>query len=195
MRSTAEAICSRMARTGRSMPGHQHHGLEAGERVARACWRGRWSASRRGRCSSPAACRAPRRRGTRRRRCGRAACAARCVTRSRMVTSPLPSMFGGRVSRRTTCSCCSCSSAASSMVTMRSSLGMNDDSTLSSVVLPVPVPPEMRMLSRASTQASQEVEPSAGVERADADQVVDRAAGRRRTCGSSATGRRARAAG
>ena len=31
---------------------------------------------------------------------------------------------------------------------------MNEDSTLSSVVLPVPVPPETRMFSRASTQAS-----------------------------------------
>jgi hypothetical protein len=30
---------------------------------------------------------------------------------------------------------------------------MNEDSTLSSVVLPVPVPPEMMMLSLASTQA------------------------------------------
>ena len=47
-------------------------------------------------------------------------------TRSRMVISPRPSMLGGRVSRRTTCSWCSCSSAASSMVTMRSSAGMND---------------------------------------------------------------------
>ena len=36
---------------------------------------------------------------------------------------------------------CSWSSAASSMVTIRSSSGMNAESTLSSVVLPVPVPP------------------------------------------------------
>ena len=96
MRSIAEAICSRMARDGQVHAGHQHHRLQARERVARACWRGRWSASRRGRCSSPAACPAPRRRGTRRRRCGRAACAAQLRTRSRMVTAPLPSMFGGR---------------------------------------------------------------------------------------------------
>jgi hypothetical protein len=40
-----------------------------------------------------------------------------------LVTSPLPSMLGGRVSSRTTCGCCSCSSAASSMVTMRSRPG------------------------------------------------------------------------
>ena len=37
-------------------------------------------------------------------------------TSARWVTSPLPSMLGGRVSRRTTCGCCSWSSAASSMV-------------------------------------------------------------------------------
>ena len=72
-------------------------------------------------------------------------------TRSRWVTSPRPSMLGGRDSRRTTWSCLSCSSAASSTVTMRSSWGMNPDRQLSMVVLPVPVPPEMRMLSRAST--------------------------------------------
>ena len=37
-----------------------------------------------------------------------------------MVISPSPSMFGGRVSRRTTCGCCSCSSAVSSQVMTRS---------------------------------------------------------------------------
>ena len=46
------------------------------------------------------------------------------LTSERWVTSPLPSMLGGRVSRRTTCGCCSCSSAASSIVTMRSGVGM-----------------------------------------------------------------------
>ena len=70
------------------------------------------------------------------------------LTRSRMVISPLPSRLGGRVSSRTTCGCCSCSSAASSMVTMRSPLSIICDIALSSVVLPEPVPPEMRMLSR-----------------------------------------------
>ncbi len=40
------------------------------------------------------------------------------------------------------------------MVTMRSSTGMNDDSTLSVVVLPVPVLPDTMMLSRPRTQAS-----------------------------------------
>src|SRR3972149_3738621 len=62
-------------------------------------------------------------------------------TSSRMGMAPLPSMFGGRDSRVTTCSWRSCRSAASSMVTMRSSLGMNEESTLSVVVLPEPVPP------------------------------------------------------
>ena len=45
-------------------------------------------------------------------------------TRSRVVTSPSPSMLAGRVSIRTTCGCCSCSSAASSIVATRSSAGM-----------------------------------------------------------------------
>ena len=72
-------------------------------------------------------------------------------TRSRCVTSPLPSMFGGRVSSRTTCGCCSCSSAESSMVTMRSVDGMKAERMFSSVVLPEPVPPEITTFSRACT--------------------------------------------
>ena len=47
--------------------GHQHHRLDAGERVARAVRSGSSRASRRGPCSSPGACRAPRRRAPRRR--------------------------------------------------------------------------------------------------------------------------------
>ena len=39
------------------------------------------------------------------------------------------------------------------MVRMRSSLGMNCDSTFKSVVLPLPVPPETTMFSLRSTQA------------------------------------------
>ena len=70
-----------------------------------------------------------------------------------MVTSPLPSMFGGRASMASTWSWWSWSSLASSTVTMRSSAGMNDDSTLSVVVLPVPVPPETMMFRRPTTQA------------------------------------------
>ena len=45
------------------------------------------------------------------------------ITRSRWRTAPLPSMFGGRVSSRTTWRCRSMSSAASSIVTIRSSFG------------------------------------------------------------------------
>ena len=70
-------------------------------------------------------------------------------TRSVAVIAPLPSMFGGRVSSRTTWSCWSCNSAASSIVTMRSVFEMKLDSVFSSVVLPEPVPPEMMMFSRA----------------------------------------------
>ena len=53
---------------------------------------------------------------------------------------------GSRAARRGAAA--SRSSAASSMVTMRSSSGIIDDSTLSSVVLPVPVPPLTRMFAR-----------------------------------------------
>ena len=74
-------------------------------------------------------------------------------TRSRVVTSPSPSMLAGRVSIRTTCGCCSRSSAASSIVATRSSSGMNAESALSRVVLPLPVPPEMMMLTRALMHA------------------------------------------
>ena len=71
------------------------------------------------------------------------------LTSSRWRISPLPSMFGGRVSMRTTCGCCSCSSAASSMVIRRSFSEMNAESALSIVVLPEPVPPEMIVVTRA----------------------------------------------
>ena len=65
-----------------------------------------------------------------------------------MLIWPVPSRFGGRVSRRTTCGCCSCSSAASSQVITRSVGSMKAVSVLSSVVLPEPVPPEMTTLHR-----------------------------------------------
>ena len=45
------------------------------------------------------------------------------------------------------------SSAASSMVTIRSSSGMKLEMTLRVVVLPTPVPPLTRMLSRSRTLA------------------------------------------
>ena len=71
-----------------------------------------------------------------------------------MRISPLPSMFGGRDSSVITCSCWSWSSAASSIVTMRSSRGTNDDIAFSIVVLPEPVPPEMRTFSFPLTHAA-----------------------------------------
>ena len=90
----------------------------AGRRPGR--WRGRSTASPRGRCSSPAACRGPRRRGPRRRRCGRAACAARCARGRGRAPAGSPSALAGRASRRTTWSPGRRSSAASSTVTTRS---------------------------------------------------------------------------
>ena len=70
-----------------------------------------------------------------------------------MRTSPSPSMFGGRASSVITWRCWSWSSAASSIVTMRSSFGTKAESAFRVVVLPVPVPPEMRTFSLPRTQA------------------------------------------
>ena len=64
---------------------------------------------------------------------------------------PRPSMLTGRVSMRTTCSWSRLSSAVSSIVTMRSVSGIASASTPSSVDLPAPVPPEIRMFLRART--------------------------------------------
>ncbi len=152
MRSTAEAICSRMARSGRSTPAMRtivstresmSRGLLAWPVDIEPSWPVfmAWSMSR----ASPA------RTSPTMMRSGRMRSELR--TSSRMGMAPLPSMLGGRDSSVTTCSWRSCSSAASSMVTMRSSLGMKEERTLSVVVLPEPVPPETKMLSRASTQA------------------------------------------
>ena len=69
------------------------------------------------------------------------------ITSCRCRTAPLPSMLGARVSRRTTCSCFICNSAASSMVTMRSVAGIYPESTFNKVVLPAPVPPEIKIFS------------------------------------------------
>ena len=74
-------------------------------------------------------------------------------TRSRIVTSPLPSTLAGRASSVTTWGCCRRSSALSSTVMMRSPSGTAAESALSIVVLPAPVPPEMTMFSRARTNA------------------------------------------
>ena len=148
----AEEICSRMARIGRSIPAISvmvsrrdsvSRGLlewavviEPSWPVFMACSMSRRFESR----ISPTMIRSGRMRSA-------------LTTRFWMVTSPRPSMFGGRDSSVTTCSWRSWSSAAFSMVMMRSSPGMNCDSTLRKVVLPEPVPPEITMLRRASTQA------------------------------------------
>ena len=55
--------------------------------------------------------------------------------------------IGGRVSIRPTCGCCNCNSAASSMVINRSVSEMNADRAFNIVVLPVPVPPEIRVVN------------------------------------------------
>lgn len=69
------------------------------------------------------------------------------MTRSLIVTSPKPSMFLGRASRRITWGCVvKRSSAESSMVMMRSVGGMQAESALSNVVFPLPVPPETAIL-------------------------------------------------
>ena len=79
------------------------------------------------------------------------------LTRSRIDTVPVPSADAGRVSRLITCGCCSWSSAESSIVMIRSPSGMNAESTLRFVVLPVPVPPDTRMFSLPLTHASMTV--------------------------------------
>ena len=76
------------------------------------------------------------------------------TTRSRAVISPRPSMFGGRVSIRTTCSWSRISSAESSMVTIRSRSGMASARAPSKVDLPEPVPPEISTFLRPRTTAS-----------------------------------------
>ena len=153
MRSMAEDICSRMTRMGRSKPAMSvmvstrdrvSRGLLEWMVVSEPSWPVfmAWSMSR----ASP-----PRHSPTMI-RSGRIRRELRM--RSRIVISPRPSMLGGRDSSDATCSWRSWSSLESSMVTMRSSLGTNPDSTLSSVVFPVSVPPDTMMLSLPTTHAS-----------------------------------------
>ena len=156
MRSMAEATCSRMARVGRSMPAISTivsrrasasrgelactvemralvagvHGLEHVERLAAADLAD----------DDPVGSHAQR--------------VAHQVADGDLA---LALDVGRTASSRTTWCWRSCSSTASSMVTTRSLSGMNDESTLSSVVLPVPVPPVTRMLSLPATQACEQV--------------------------------------
>ena len=74
--------------------------------------------------------------------------------RSRMVIAPEPSAPLFRVSRRTRLSMPRIwSSAESSMVMIRSSCGMKFESAFKNVVLPLPVPPLMKMLYLHSTRS------------------------------------------
>ena len=93
------------------------------------------------------------------------------ITRSRAVIRPRPSMLTGRVSMRTTCSWSRISSAVSSIVTMRSVSGIASASAPSSVDLPAPVPPEIRMFLRARTAMTRNSSISRR-ERPEAEQVV-----------------------
>ena len=71
-----------------------------------------------------------------------------------MSCPPAPSALAGLDCMGTQSSSLIFSSRASSQVMMRSSGNTKPDSTLSRVVLPLPVPPEMRMLQRARTAAA-----------------------------------------
>ena len=152
IRSIADAICSRIALVGRSKPAIRTmvSSRDRASRGAFACTVDSepscpvFIAWRRSSASAP-------RTSPMMMRSGRMRSALR--TRSRMLTCPLPSLFGGRASRRTTCSWWSWSSTASSIVTMRSFDGTKLDNTFSIVVLPVPVPPEMRMFRPPATPA------------------------------------------
>jgi len=147
-----------MARTGRVDAGIQDERLERAN-ASRVVWREGSSWNRRGRCSWPAACRGPLRRGTRRRRCARAHAEgvddkpldgdlafAVDVFRSGLEATNvlLVELQLGRVS----------------MVTNAVLDGMKPDSTLRNVVLPVPVPPDTTMFAFAKTAALRKPKPA-----------------------------------
>ena len=76
---------------------------------------------------------------------GRIRSAARI--KSRIVIGVTPSVFAFLVSSRTKFTLSiSCNSAESSIVIIRSSLGINCDSAFKNVVFPDPVPPDTKML-------------------------------------------------
>ena len=81
----------------------------------------------------------------------------------RIVTSPRPSRFAGRASRRTTCRWRRRSSAASSIVTIRSSPGIAPDNAFRVVVLPEPVPPLTSSEARAVTHSARNSPTAAGI--------------------------------
>ena len=146
----AEEICSRTARTGRSMPAINtmvsiRDSVSRGEFEWMVVNEPSWPVFIAWSMSSAS----PPRASPTMIRSGRMRSAFR--TRSRIETSPLPSRFAGRCSMESTWSWLSCSSAASSMVTIRSLSGMKLETTLSIVVLPDPVDPLTIMLIRPVT--------------------------------------------
>ena len=136
----APAICSRIARTGMSTPDNSVNtsNRRIASRAELACTvviQPRWPvfiACNISRASGP-------RHSPTTKRSGRIRSAL--ISRSRSVTDPSPSMFGGRVSRRTVCGKPKDNSAASSSVITRSSGLISRASAFNRVVFPAPVPP------------------------------------------------------
>jgi hypothetical protein len=85
-----------------------------------------------------------------------------CLRRTRIETSPAPSIFAGCDSRRTTCPEM-VSSAASSTVTTRSVSSREAPRALRTVVFPAPVAPATRMLSLFATADSRRAAPSSRI--------------------------------
>ena len=138
-------------RVRQAEPGHQRERLDAPQRLGRrpGVHRGQRAVvagRQRGQHVERLALRAPRRR-----RSGPGASAARCARAggSSPRRGPRRSAGAPRAGRRAAGA--ARSSAASSIVTTRSSAPMNDDSALSVVVLPEPVPPQTRIVARART--------------------------------------------
>jgi hypothetical protein len=77
------------------------------------------------------------------------------LIKSRIVIAFVPSAFAFLVSSRTKLGIsCNCSSAESSIVIIRSLLGIYCDNALRNVVLPEPVPPLIKILYPAITNRS-----------------------------------------
>ena len=145
---------------------------EPRERLLAPSSRGSSTACRRGQCSAPAAGRTPPRRAPRPTMMRSGRCRSVARSRSRIVTAGRPAC-SRRASKRTRFGRSICSSAVSSMRTMRSLAGRNAASAFSSVVLPVLVPPLIRMFSFALDRRP-DVREHVGRQRADPHQFVRR---------------------
>ena len=172
-------------------PGHQHHGFQAGQRIAR---RVRVQRGQRtfvtGIHRREHVERLPPRHSPTTIRSGRMRSALR--TSSRMSILPLPSALGGRAPAPPG-ACSRRSSAASSMVITRSASGISLDSTFNSVVLPDPVPPETIRVAPGSHAERQEGRHGRSTNR---HASAHRASGcGRETCGSSGSRPGSRRAG